>query len=100
VDSMTRRSYRLDEVAAQTGVSVRTLKREIRDGQLVAHRLRGVTVIYPSDLDRYMDGLPTEGSERSAESKPARPSAPKPSRKPGRVVRLVAPILPSREVVS
>jgi excisionase family DNA binding protein len=57
---MSRRAYRIEEAAEQIGVSAKTLRREIRDGKLRARRLRGVTVIFTGDLDRYLAGLPDE----------------------------------------
>lgn len=87
---MTRRSYRLDEVAKQTGASVKTLRREIRDGKLRAHRIRGLLVIFPSDLDRWLDGLPIEQSAAPAGERIRTYRAPATQQQPrGRVTRLL-----------
>jgi excisionase family DNA binding protein len=84
---VTRRAYRVDEVAEQIGVSAKTLKREIRDGKLRARRLRGVTVIFPADLDRYLAGLPDEAGEAIASPAPVIRHR-QPERSRGRVTHL------------
>lgn len=85
---MTRRAYPLDEVAEQLGVSVKTVRREIRDGHLSARRIRGAVVVLAPEVDRYLAATPEEPSAvlmRAPERKllPARE---------GRVQRRVLPI--------
>lgn len=54
----SRRTYTLAETAAEIGVSVKTVRREIRDGNLGARRVRGVVRVLASELDRYLNDAP------------------------------------------
>lgn len=79
----TRLAYSLTEAAEQASVSVLTLRREIRAGEIRARRVRGRTVVLHTELERYLASravVPT-----TAET--ARQSRPKPAR--GKVVRLI-----------
>ncbi|OBB53122.1 helix-turn-helix domain-containing protein [Mycolicibacterium fortuitum] len=51
--------YRPREVAAATGISLRTIQRRIAEGELVAHRCGGVVLVYPRDLQAWLDAMPT-----------------------------------------
>ena len=84
------RAYRLDEVAAEIGVSVKTLRREIRDGRLEGRRLRGTLVIYAAELDRYLAVAPTERSANAPRIHTVKRS---PETQTGRVQRLVTPMV-------
>jgi excisionase family DNA binding protein len=42
------------QVAKELGVSVETVEREIRDGNLLAHKVRGQWRIRRSALDKYL----------------------------------------------
>lgn len=85
---MTRRAYPLDEVAELFGVSVKTVRREIRDGKLSARRIRGAVVVLAPEVDRYLDAAPEEPS-----SAPVRATERKQTvTRAGRVQRLVTPI--------
>lgn len=80
--------YTLDEAAAEARVSVKTLRREIKDGKLRARRLRGGLRILAADLTRYLDGLPVEPSSApAAHDQGSRKVAPAQTRR-GEVVRL------------
>jgi excisionase family DNA binding protein len=48
------RFFTVNEVAEIVGVSVRTVRRWIKSGRLVAHRVRGVVRISPSDLEAFL----------------------------------------------
>lgn len=77
----TRLAYTLPDAAEQAGVSVPTLRREIRAGALRARRVRGRTVVLHADLERYLASravVPSEAETKRA----ARP-------KHGTVVRLI-----------
>ncbi|GAB19439.1 hypothetical protein GOEFS_086_00080 [Gordonia effusa NBRC 100432] len=54
-----RIGYRPAEIAAGTGFSLRTIQRKIADGELVAHRCGKAILVYPQDLDAWLDSLPT-----------------------------------------
>jgi|APSaa5957512535_1039671.scaffolds.fasta_scaffold217354_1 excisionase family DNA binding protein len=45
--------FTLNEVAAHLQISVRTIRRQIAAGDLVAHRIGGLLRISPSDLQIY-----------------------------------------------
>jgi excisionase family DNA binding protein len=44
----------IDEVAQALGVSTRTVRRWIKSGQLVAHRMRRMVRIAPADFDAFL----------------------------------------------
>jgi excisionase family DNA binding protein len=48
------RFFTIAEVAELVGVSARTVRRWIQSGRLVAHRVRGVVRISPSDLEAFL----------------------------------------------
>jgi len=56
----TKISYSLDEAANQTGYSVRTLQRHIKDGNLIARYANTKCVILHADLINWLEDLPTE----------------------------------------
>lgn len=56
---LRRMGYRASEVAEVTGISLRTIQRRIADGTLVAHRCGGVVLVYPQDLQAWLDSMPT-----------------------------------------
>jgi len=59
-------SFTLDGAAEACGLSKRELQEAIREGSLVA-RYRGTKpLIRPADLEDFVDGLPTERSQRAA----------------------------------
>lgn len=85
---MTRRAYPLDEVAEQLGVSVKTVRREIRDGRLSARRIRGAVVVLAPEVDRYLAATPEEPSSAPAQVTERR----RPVAREGRVQRLYVPM--------
>lgn len=50
--------YRPSEVADATGFSLRTIRRRIAEGDLVAHRCGSAVIVYPEDLDAWLNSLP------------------------------------------
>ncbi|GAA4403518.1 helix-turn-helix domain-containing protein [Tsukamurella soli] len=61
-----RVGYRAREVAAMSGVGLRTVQRKIADGTLVAHRCGAAVLVYPEDLREWLDGLPRVGGGDAA----------------------------------
>lgn len=55
---LRKMGYRPNEIAASTGFSLRTIQRKIADGELVAHRCGKAVLVYPEDLQRWLDSLP------------------------------------------
>jgi hypothetical protein len=56
----TKIAYSLEEAAEQTGYSIRTLQRHIKDGNLIARYANTKCVIQHDVLIGWLDGLPTE----------------------------------------
>jgi excisionase family DNA binding protein len=54
-------SYRVDEAAAATGVSVSTIWKRLRAGKIKAKRDEGVTLILRKELQQYLDNIPARG---------------------------------------
>lgn len=54
-----RLGYRPRDVVEATGISLRTVQRKIASGELVAHRCGGVVLVYPEDLQAWLDAMPT-----------------------------------------
>jgi len=58
-----RISYNLDEAAAAVGFSVKTLRRAIATGDLIAHRATGAKnskhVVLADDLRAWIEAMPT-----------------------------------------
>ncbi|WP_237155713.1 helix-turn-helix domain-containing protein [Mycobacteroides abscessus] len=50
--------YRPREVVEATGFSLRTVQRKISSGELVAHRCGSAVIVYPEDLDAWLNSLP------------------------------------------
>jgi len=53
-------AYTFEEAAEQTGYSVRTLKQQVADGNLLARYANTKGVIRHADLDAWLDGLSAE----------------------------------------
>lgn len=88
---MTERlAYPLDEAAVLAGISVKTLRRDIRDGHVTMRRIRSKPVILAAELARYLESRPVEraaaNAGRSGAAVTRLPRTP-PAR--GRVTRLV-----------
>jgi|PersoiStandDraft_1058852.scaffolds.fasta_scaffold12305_3 excisionase family DNA binding protein len=49
-----RKAFSVYEVAAQLGVSVFTVRREVSEGRLPHVRVRGRIVVLPESLERYL----------------------------------------------
>lgn len=47
--------FSLEELAQKMPVSVAVLRREIKAGRLIAHKLGGRIYIFASDWDKYLD---------------------------------------------
>lgn len=50
--------YRPSEVADATGFSLRTIRRRIAEGDLVAYRSGAAIIVYPEDLEMWLRSLP------------------------------------------
>lgn len=46
--------FSLEELAHKMPVSVAVLRREIKSGRLIAHKLGGRIYVFSSDLDKYL----------------------------------------------
>lgn len=57
---MSKIAYNLEEAAEQTGYSVRTLQRHIKDGNLIARYANTKCVIMHDALSGWVEDLPTE----------------------------------------
>ncbi|QQG95888.1 helix-turn-helix domain-containing protein [Mycobacteroides chelonae] len=59
-----RLGYRPRDVVEATGFSLRTVQRKIASGELVAHRCGSAVIVYPEDLEAWLNSLPrvTAGS--------------------------------------
>lgn len=57
---LTAVSYELAGAAAATGLSDRTIRKAIKDGDLTAHYLGTKPVITVADLADWIESLPTE----------------------------------------
>lgn len=55
---LRKMGYRPSEVASATGFSLRTVQRRIADGELIAHRSGAAIIVYPEDLDAWLNSLP------------------------------------------
>lgn len=55
-----RLSVRLKEAARMVGVTRRTLERAIAAGELVAHKVRGTTVVLVAELERFVTANPVK----------------------------------------
>lgn len=51
----------LSDAAERTGVSIRTLRRRITNGQLTAYRLGRVIRVQPDDVDQLLTRIPSGG---------------------------------------
>jgi len=49
-----RVGYRLSEVAAMSGLGLRTVQRRVADGDLVAHRCGKAVIVFPEDLTAWL----------------------------------------------
>lgn len=58
VQADDRLSVRLNDAARMVGVTRRTLERAISQGELVAHKVRGSTVILIAELKRFVTANP------------------------------------------
>lgn len=57
---MSKLAYNLEEAAEQTGYSVRTLQRHIKDGNLIARYANTKCVITHDALTEWLEALPME----------------------------------------
>lgn len=68
VTPSTRRvGYRLNEVAEMSGLGLRTVQRRVAEGDLIAHRCGKVVLVFPDDLDAWLEAFETvvpDGSYR------------------------------------
>lgn len=55
---LRRLGYRPSEIATSTGFSLRTIQRKVASGELVAHRCGSAVIVYPEDLDAWLNSLP------------------------------------------
>lgn len=56
-----RVAYSVDEAAAAVGMSARTIRRAVADGDLIVHIVRGsMPRILRGDLEKWVAGAPTE----------------------------------------
>lgn len=60
---MSKMSYNLAEAAENTGYSIRTLQRHIKDGNLIARYANTKCVILHEDLEEWLKDLPTEAPQ-------------------------------------
>lgn len=58
VDPAARRAFRPDEVAASTGLSIETVRRDIAMGRLKARRNGRAILVLAEDVDSYLRALP------------------------------------------
>ena len=59
--TVDRVAYSVDEAAEAVGVSAKTIRRAVADGELTLHRLRGTMPrIRRVDLDEWVASAPTE----------------------------------------
>lgn len=57
-------AYTFEQAAEQSGYSIRTLKQQVADGNLVARYANSKGVIRHADLDKWLDGLPAEAPSK------------------------------------
>lgn len=57
---MTKLAFTFEEAAEATGYSVRTLKRQVADGNLTARYANTKPVILASELNEWLQALPAE----------------------------------------
>lgn len=59
-------SYNLAGAVAASGISDKTIRQAIKDGNLVAHYVGTKPVIYALDLADWIQSLPTESSREAS----------------------------------